>query len=115
MTEHHMFPADVQASGPAVLVTIFDPASAAESLRLAAELRRAGLRVELYPEADKLGKQFKYASLVNAAFVAILGSDELARGVVTIKNMTSGEQHAVARADAAAFVQRGQDLSPGVT
>ena len=98
MTERGMFPASVQTSGPDVLVTIFDEASEAESLRLAGELRVAGLRVELYPQPDKLGKQFKYASTRAAAFVAILGADERARGEVTIKNMKTGDQSSLARA-----------------
>lgn len=104
MSEQHMFPADVQASGPDVLVTIFDETSVPESLRLAGELRRAGLRVELYPEPDKLGKQFKYASTRNAGCVAILGSDERARGEVTIKNMKTGDQASVPRASVAAAI-----------
>jgi histidyl-tRNA synthetase len=97
MGERGMFPAEVQAGGPDVLVTMFDEASIGESLRLAGELRGAGLRVEVYPEADKLGKQFKYASLRNAGLVAILGADERARGEVTIKNMKTGEQTSVPR------------------
>jgi histidyl-tRNA synthetase len=101
MTERGMFPADVQASGPDVLVTIFAAESTMESLRLAGDLRAAGFRVDMYPEADKLGKQFKYASARNAAFVAILGGDEIARGEVTIKNMSSGEQQSLPRAGAA--------------
>jgi len=87
----------VQASGPDVLVTLFDESSEPDALRLAGELRAAGLRVEVYPEADKLGKQFKYASARNAAHVAILGADERARGEVTIKNMRTGDQTSVAR------------------
>lgn len=98
MTERGMFPPQVQASGPDVLVTVFDDASARDSLQLAGELRQSGLRVELYPEPDKLGKQFKYASTRQAAFVAILGADERARGEVTIKNMKTGEQRSVSRA-----------------
>jgi histidyl-tRNA synthetase len=101
MTERQMFPPDVASGAPDVLVTIFDLSSAADSLRLAAELRRRGLRVEVYPEADKLGKQFKYASARNAAYVAILGADERARGEVAIKNMKTGEQVTVARAEVA--------------
>ncbi len=104
MTERGMFPPAVETSGPDVLVTIFDEASAAESLRLAGELRRAGLRVELYPQADRLGKQFKYASARGAAFVAILGADERARGEVTIKNMNTGDQSSLARASLAAHL-----------
>lgn len=112
MTERGMFPPAVETSGPDVLVTIFDEASEAESLRLAGELRRAELRVELYPQADKLGKQFKYASARGAAFVAILGADERARGEVTIKNMKTGGQSSLARAGLAErLVSQSQDAS----
>ena len=54
-------PAAVQQASADVLVTLFDAATVPEALRLAAELRRAGVRVEVYPEPDKLGKQMKYA------------------------------------------------------
>jgi len=101
MAERDMFPPAVRTSGPDILVTIFDEASMPDSLRLAAEIRDAGLRVEVYPEADKLGKQFKYASTRDAAFVGILGPDERARGEVTIKNMKTGQQETVSRASVA--------------
>jgi histidyl-tRNA synthetase len=113
MTERQMFPAGVQASGPDVLVTIFSTDSTAESLRVAGELRAQRFRVEMYPEPDKLGKQFKYASARGAAFVAILGGDEIARGEVTIKNMKSGEQFSVPRSGAAEHLRRVRpDLEP---
>jgi histidyl-tRNA synthetase len=105
MDERGMFPPEVQTAGPDVLVTIFDDGSAAESLRLAGELRRAGLRVEVYPEADKLGKQLKYASQRSAAYVAILGADERARGEVTIKDLTTGKQQAVPRASVISLLE----------
>ena len=60
MTERQMFPASVQAGPADVLVTLFDRDGIADGLRLAADLRAAALRVEVYPEADKIGKQFKY-------------------------------------------------------
>jgi histidyl-tRNA synthetase len=97
MAERNMFPAEVQGGGPDVLVAQFDEAGVGAALQLAAELRRAGLRVEVYPDLDKLGKQFKYASLRHAGHVAILGADERTRGEVTIKNMKSGEQQTVPR------------------
>ena len=50
-----------------------------ESISLADELRRAGLRVDVYPEVDKMGKQFKYASSLGIPFVAIIGEDERLR------------------------------------
>jgi histidyl-tRNA synthetase len=106
MGERGMFPPNVQAGGPDVMVTIFDPTSIDDSLRLAAEIRAGGLRAELYPEADKLGKQLKYASARDAAFVAISGADERTRGEVTIKNMKTGEQQSVARSEIVATLRR---------
>jgi histidyl-tRNA synthetase len=104
MGERNMFPPTVQSTGPDVLVTIFDEASTPDSLQLASDLRTHGLRVEVYPEADKLGKQFKYASMRAAAFVAILGTDERARGEVTLKNMKTGDQQSIARTSVAAWL-----------
>jgi histidyl-tRNA synthetase len=110
MGERGMFPPGVQASGPDVLVTIFDAPLTAESLRLAGELRAAGLRVELYPEplrgGKDLGKAFKYADGRHARFVAVMGQDEIARGEVKIKNLTSGEQQALTRASVASTIAR---------
>ena len=68
-----------------------------DALRLAADLRAGGLRVEVYPDADKLGKQFKYAAARGVRLVTVVGGDERARGQVTIKDMKSGQQSTVAR------------------
>ena len=106
MGERGMFPAGVDAAAADVLVTQFEGEDPAEALRLARELREAGLSVEVYPEPDKLGKQFKYASAAAIARVAVVGSDERARGVVTIKDMRSGEQHPIPRAELAAVLGR---------
>jgi histidyl-tRNA synthetase len=102
MTERNMFPAHLVTAAADVMVTQFEGEPIEESLKLANELRAAGLRVDLYPEPDKLGKQFKYAAVRGVTFVAVEGGDERARGEVTVKNMKTGEQssiprHAVAR------------------
>lgn len=97
MTEREMFPAALVSSPADVMVSIWDSESIVESVALANELRAGGLRVDLYPEADKLGKQFKYASARGIPFVAIVGDDERARGEVSIKDMRSGEQRSVKR------------------
>jgi len=68
-----------------------------DSLKLAAELRRAGLNVVCYPEAVKLQKQFKYADRIGAKVTLVLGPDEVAKGQVAVKNLASGEQVTVAR------------------
>jgi len=105
MNERNMFPAWLDSSPADVMVTIWNKESAAESIKLAQELRAAGLRVDLYPEADKLGKQFKYASSLRIPFVAVLGEDEQAKGLVALKDMQSGEQRAVTGADVAPLVK----------
>ena len=108
MGERVMFPLEVQVSGPDVLVTIFDAALTAESLRLAAELRAAGLRVEVYPESLRagkdLGKAFKYADTRKARFVAVFGTGEAADHVVKFKDMMSGEQGVASRSAVASWI-----------
>lgn len=101
MEERGMFPTELQTNSADVMVTIWNEESIAESLKLANELRSQGLRVLVYPEADKLGKQFKYAGQINVPFVCILGENELAENKVAVKNMISGEQEIVAREDVA--------------
>jgi histidyl-tRNA synthetase len=105
MSERNMFPPELVASPADVMVTIWNEDSVDESLSLATELRSGGLRVDLYPEADKMGKQFKYASSRGIPFVLIAGDDERARGEVAIKDMKSGEQRSVKREDVASALQ----------
>ena len=104
MTERSMFPSSVHAAAADVLVTLFDLEGMTDALRLAGELRAAGVRVEVYPEADKLGKQFKYASARGLRFVTVVGGDERAAGQVTVKNMENGAQTVVARDQTAAWL-----------
>jgi histidyl-tRNA synthetase len=113
MTERNMFPPAIATGGADVLVTMWeDGALRADAVRLAAELRGAGLRVELYPEPDKIGKQFKYADDRHVRFVAVQGENERAAGTVTLKNLTTGTQESIARADAPAFVARTVNREP---
>ena len=111
MTERKMFPDSVEHGAVDVMVTLWNDDSRTDALAIAADLRRAGLRVELYPEPDKLGKQFKYASSRNVPFVAIVGDDERARGEVTIKDLRTGGQLSTPRTEAAAHVSRVVSLS----
>jgi histidyl-tRNA synthetase len=99
MTERGMFPSDATARAADVLVTIWNAETVAESLTLARQLRAAGLRVEVYPDADKIGKQLKYASSRHARYAVIAGDDERAKGSVMVKDLTSGEQSEVPQAE----------------
>lgn len=90
----------------AILVTVFDEQLAAESLKLATELRREqGVAVEVFPGAEKLGRQFGYADRKGIPLVAVLGPEELERGVVRVKDLATAEQLEVERKDLAGFVR----------
>ena len=106
MGERAMFPATLTATSADVMVTIWNANGAGDAIRLAGELRAAGLRVDLYPEADKIGKQFKYADARGIRFVTILGETEAERGDVAVKNLKTGEQHVMPRASVADFIKR---------
>jgi histidyl-tRNA synthetase len=105
MGERGMFPPAVIATPADVLLTLWNADGRGDALALARELRAAGLRVEVYPEADKLGKQFKYASARAIPFVVVQGDDERARGEVAVKALGPGTQTAVARAAAGAWIR----------
>jgi histidyl-tRNA synthetase len=101
MGERNMFPENALRSPADVMVAIWNEDSIPQSVALAQQLRASGLRVDLYPDVDKLGKQFKFASARGVPFVAVLGDDERARGEVALKNMTTGEQVAIPQNDLA--------------
>jgi histidyl-tRNA synthetase len=82
-----------------VLVTQMDEAQLPAYLELAALLRTAGIATEVVMESGKLGKQFKYADRAGIRFVLVLGTDELAKGVVTVKDMRKQDQFEVPRAE----------------
>jgi len=110
MTERGMFPESFVGASSDVLVTVWNDESVKDSLAFAAELRRGApsLRVDVYPEADKLGKQLKYASALGVPFVVVIGDDERARGEVALKDMKTGEQRTVAREQAPAVLREGR-------
>ncbi|QQP90919.1 histidine--tRNA ligase [Skermanella sp. TT6] len=92
-------------STSAVLVTQLDPALSADYLAIAAELRDAGINTEVQFEASKIAKQLKYADRAGIRFAVLMGTDEQARGTVTLKDLGKGEQHDVPRAELAERVR----------
>ena len=90
---------DTAKSTVDVLVTQMDEAELPAYLALAGELRGAGIATEVVLEGGKLGKQFKYADRAGIRFVIVLGEDEIARNVVTVKDLRREDQFEVARAD----------------
>lgn len=72
-----------------------------EYLKLAAELRQAGLGVEFFPEAKRLGQQLKHADRRGFKVAVIVGSDEFAAGQGQLKNLATGESKTVPLAELA--------------
>lgn len=88
----------VAATAP-VLITLFEADRTNDYLELATTIRRAGIGVELYPEARKLGAQLKYADRRGHAFAVIIGETEFAAGTAQVKDLSSGNSTEVPRGD----------------
>ena len=84
---------------PQVLVTVFDETTLSESLKIAEEIRMSGYRAAVYPEPDKLGKQFKYADKLDISVAVILGPDELLENLVAVKNLKTRDQVTIKRSE----------------
>ena len=82
-----------------VLVTMMDEAQLPAYLALAAQLRGAGIATEAVMEPSKLARQFRHADRAGIRFVVVLGPDELARDMVTLKDMRKQEQFQVPRGE----------------
>ena len=70
----------------------FGEVEAAYCLPILAQLREAGIRCEIYPDATKMKKQMQYANQKEIPFVVLVGENEMQQGRVTLKNMETGEQ-----------------------
>ncbi|MCB0116124.1 MAG: ATP phosphoribosyltransferase regulatory subunit, partial [Caldilineaceae bacterium] len=105
MEERGLFP-DHVIGRPQVMVTQFDDSTVAASLQMAKRLRAAGLRVDLYPDLDRYGRQFKYADERQIRYAVILGPDEVRDGLVSIKDLGSGEQSTLPQEDIVPWLQQ---------
>jgi histidyl-tRNA synthetase len=105
---------EARGDSPAsVLVTVFDDQHILDSFQVAAELRRAGLKIAVSPTATKLPKQFKYADRMGAKVVVVIGPDEAIRGQLTIKDLRHGTQQTLPRPAAAAAIRQLLESNPG--
>jgi histidyl-tRNA synthetase len=101
MEERAMFPERI--TGPQILVSVWRDEVLPQTLQLAAEVRGLGLRVDVYPESDRYGKQFRYAEERGIRYVLLLGEQELADHTVAVKDLQTGQQVAVKRDKLAEF------------
>jgi histidyl-tRNA synthetase len=86
------------------MIATFDAAGAPAAMRLAAQLRAAGLRVLVYPDPEKIGKQIKYADSLRVPFVALLGENEIRDNTITVKNLARQTQDSWRQSDAGAKI-----------
>ena len=96
----NLFPKDAAAAAT-VLFTNMGEKEAAWTIPVAAALREAGIPCEIYPDTTKLKKQFEYADRKGIPFLAIVGDQEMADGVVTLKDLASGQQRSIPKEELA--------------
>ena len=86
-----LYPKD-SIKGTQVLFVNFGQAEEEYILPLALKMRKSGIATEIYPEAAKIKKQMSYADTNKIPFVIIAGEDEMKEGIITLKDMQTGEQ-----------------------
>jgi len=91
MEELALFPNNIDVSTK-VMFANFGDEEAVFCMPLLKQLRAAGISSELYPKAAKMKKQMTYANNKGVQFVIMVGEDEMESGILSIKNMKSGEQ-----------------------
>lgn len=97
MDELNLYPSHIGGTVVQILVAVVDESLRAEAMRLAAELREAGINTEIFMEDKKLGKQIAYADKKHIPLVAILGEDELQSGQVKVKKLATGDELTLSR------------------
>jgi histidyl-tRNA synthetase len=82
-----------------VLIGLMGEDDLPQSLAIAQELRAAGIACEVQLEAKKLAKQFQYADKVGFGYMVLFGESEQSKGVVSLKNLSTGKQVEIERSD----------------
>ena len=99
-----LFPADTMVTTKVLFVNLGEQEQLA-SMRAVDALRTVGISAEVYPDSAKMKKQMEYANRRGIPYVVIIGSEELAEGMATLKDMQRGEQVKVAIADLVQHIQ----------
>ena len=90
----NLFPEELACSTKVLFINL-GKAEEEASMRLISKLRDNNVASEIYPESSKMKKQMEYANRRGIPYVVIIGSQELERGIATVKDMRSGEQREV--------------------
>ncbi|MBO4592768.1 MAG: histidine--tRNA ligase [Bacteroidaceae bacterium] len=95
LNQLNLYPQDAIQSAQILFIN-FGTAEAAYCLKIASQLRQAGIRTEIYPDSVKMKKQMSYANAISVPFVALVGESEMESGLISVKDMASGEQKQMA-------------------
>ena len=98
LNQLELYPEEVTAATQILFIN-FGEKETEYCLPILSDLRAAGIRAEIYPDAAKMKKQMQYANVKAVPFVALVGENEMSAGMVTLKNMTTGEQQMVPAAE----------------
>ena len=96
-----------QPTAPADVMVIPMSDDFVKAVEVATALRDAGIRTQLYTEKKKFKAKIGYADKLGIPYVVFLGEDEIANGVITLKDMTSGEQKTLPVDEAVALLKAG--------
>ena len=91
MNQLDLFPKDANTTTQVLFVN-FGSQEELYCLPILKTLRANGINAEIYPDASKMKKQMTYADKKGIPYVALVGENEMKSGIVSLKNMTSGEQ-----------------------
>jgi len=94
LLELNLFPESATSSS-ALLICPMDDNAKSKAFALAIQSRSAGISTEIYPSAAKLKKQLGYADSNKIAYAILLGEQELETGILSLKNMVTGEQESL--------------------
>jgi histidyl-tRNA synthetase len=99
------FPVDAALTTRLLFVN-FGQAEADYCMNIAGQLRGEGINTEVYPDAAKIKKQMSYADSKKIPFVALVGSDEMSKNVVTVKDMNNREQFVLGMEDLLRLIKK---------
>jgi len=91
MEEENLFPQGVERDLEVLLIA-FDEDSHKYAFAQLQKMRAMNIVSDLYPTPTKMKKQMKYADSRNVPYVVLIGSEEMESGILTLKNMITGEQ-----------------------
>ena len=96
-----------QPTAPADVLVIPMSEDFVKAVEVATALRDAGIRTQLYTEKKKFKAKIGYADKLGIPYVVFLGEDEIANNVITLKDMSTGEQKTLPVAEAVALLKDG--------